>query len=122
MLVPIVFQSFRVLHFPYDLSDLRGARTVAELPKAAAPRRSHIIVFNRKLRRDPLIVDDMTARFLEEIDGRKTVADILNAFDPGDALSHDIGPWIESLLLMGIIGFVEKTKPAASSINASASV
>ena len=82
MLVPIVFQCFRVLHFPYDLSGLRGARTIAELPETAAPRRSHIIVFNRKLRRDPLIVDDTTARFLEEIDGRKTVADILNTIDP----------------------------------------
>ncbi len=120
VLVPIVFQSFRVLHFPYDLFDLRGARTVAELPETAAPRRSQIIVFNRKLRRDPLIVDDMTARFLEEIDGRKTVADILNTID--DGLSHDIGPWIESLLIMGIIGFVEKRKPAASPIDAPASV
>ena len=122
MLVPIVFQCFRVLHFPYDLSGLRGARTVAELPETAAPRQSHIIVFNRKLQRDPLIVDDTTARFLEEIDGGKTVADILNTIDPDDEMSHDIGPWIENLLLMGIIGFVEKRKPEMSPTDASASV
>ena len=98
-----------------------GVQTVAELPETAAPRRSHIIVFNRKLRRDPLIVDDMTARFLEEIDGRKTVADILNTIDRDGALSHDVVSWIENLLLTGIIGLVEKRKAAASSIDAEAS-
>jgi glycosyltransferase involved in cell wall biosynthesis len=97
---------FRILQFEYDVSEFRGASALADLPAKADPRPSYVVVFPRDADRDPLIVDAMTSRFLELIDGRKTVAEILGQFKQHHegATSGKWRPWIEDLFVLGLIG------------------
>jgi hypothetical protein len=95
-----------MLRFDYDVSKFRGANTIADLPPAAASHPSYVVVFRKKANRNPLIVDAMTARFLELVDGRKTVAEILRQLDREASISTSASQvqWIENLFRWGLIG------------------
>src|SRR5262249_5663368 len=70
-MVPLRHRQFRILRLKYDVSDFQGASTVADLPMEAGSHPSYVVVFHREAGRSPLIVDGMTSRFLELVDGRK---------------------------------------------------
>src|ERR1700693_3367866 len=103
-LVPVGDCQFRVLRFEYDVSELHGASTIADLPMAAAPSPSFVVVFHQEANRNPLIVDAMTARFLELVDGRRTVAEIIRQIDQDDPVSPSGNGihWVENLFLWGL--------------------
>jgi len=105
-LVPVNDHQFRTLRFDYDVSEFRGATSVADLPPTASLRSSYVVVFRQEANRNPLIVDAMTARFLELVDGRKTVAEILGQLDQDDPVSASGNwpQWVENLFLWGLIG------------------
>ena len=105
-LAPVRDPRLRVLRFDYDVSKFRGATTVSDLPPAAASHPSYVIVFRSEANRNPLIVDAMTARLLELVDGRKTVGEILRQLDREDSIStsESWAQWIENLFRWGLIG------------------
>jgi glycosyltransferase involved in cell wall biosynthesis len=105
-LVPVCVSQLRVLRFDYDVSTLVGAAKIADLPPAAASHPSHVVVFPKEANRNPLIVDAMTAWFLELIDGRKTIDEILRQLDRKDSISasKSWAQWIENLFRWGLIG------------------
>ena len=105
-LAPVNDRQFQVLCFDYDVSNFLGATTIADLPLAAASHPSHVVVFDQAANRNPLIVDAMTARFLELVDGRKTVDEILRQLDRDDSISTspDWAQWIENLFRWSLIG------------------
>jgi glycosyltransferase involved in cell wall biosynthesis len=105
-LVPIRGCQFRLLQFQYDVSAFRGASAIADLPAKTDPHPSYMLAFPGKADRDPLIVDAMTARFLELADGRKTVAEILGQIRqrPDGATFGECSRWIEGLFVLGLIG------------------
>jgi Glycosyl transferases group 1 len=105
-LVPVRDCPFRIVRFEYDVSEFRGATAIAELPREAGSHPSHVVVFHREENREPLIVDAMTARFLELVDGRKTVAEIIAQLDQCDDVSTlcKWARWVEHLFLLGVIG------------------
>jgi glycosyltransferase involved in cell wall biosynthesis len=105
-LVPVCHSQFQIVYFDYDVSTLGGAATIEELPRAAAPRPSCVVVFHKGANRNPLIVDIMTARFLEVIDGCKTVDEILQHLDQehSSSTSADRAQWVENLFRWGLIG------------------
>lgn len=116
--VPVRDRQFRILRFDYDVSELHGATTLKDLPPAAASRPSYVVIFREEEKQDPLIVDEMTARFLELADGRKTIAEILGQLHHDDAssISDTLVQWIENLFLCGLIGlrhldFIEARRP-----------
>jgi hypothetical protein len=105
-LVPVSPSGLRVLCFDYDVSKLRGAATIADLPPAAAPHPSYVVVFRKEANRNPLIVDAATARFVELVDGCKTVDEILRQLDRECSISTSVSwaQWIENLFRWGVIG------------------
>jgi glycosyltransferase involved in cell wall biosynthesis len=105
-LVPVSHSGLRVLCFDYDVSKLGGAATIADLPPAAARHPSYVVVFPKDANRNPLIVDAMTARFVELIDGCKTVDEILQQLDRECSISTSVSwaQWIENLFRWGLIG------------------
>jgi hypothetical protein len=105
-LVPVCHSQLRVLRFDYDVSKLAVAATIADLPPVAASHPSDVVVFQKDANRNPLIVDAMTARFVELIDGCKTVDEILRQLDRERSISTSINreQWIENLFRWGLIG------------------
>ncbi len=95
----------RVLHFDYDISAFRTANSAAEFPPAGNSHPSHMVVFDRSARQDPLLVDGLTARFLEVSDGSWTVGDIIEKLrkEFGSAGPEGTLEWIEDLFLWGLI-------------------
>jgi hypothetical protein len=105
-LIPVDHSELRVLCFDYDVSELVGAAAIADLPSAAAWHPSYVVVFPKDANRNPLVVDAMTARFLELIDGCKTVDEILHQLHRECSLSTSVSwaQWIENLFRWGLIG------------------
>jgi len=105
-LAPVRDPRLRILRFNYDVSKFHGATTIADLPPAAASHPSYVVVFRKEANRNPLIVDAMTAQFLELVDGRKTVDEILRQLDREDSIltSASWAQWIENLFRWGLIG------------------
>jgi len=105
-LAPVRDPRLRILSFDYDVSSFRGATTVADFPPAVASHPSYVVVFRKEANRNPLIVDAMTAWFLELVDGRKTVDEIVRQLDREASISASASwaQWIENLFLWGLIG------------------
>jgi glycosyltransferase involved in cell wall biosynthesis len=99
----------RVLHFDYDVSLFRGARTIADFPAVARPCPSHMIVFCQDAQREPLLVDASTARFLEFSDGTRTVSEILRQLqlERGGSGDGDELAWVENLFRLGLIWLLQ---------------
>ena len=95
----------RVLHFDYDVSAFRTAQNATDFPSAGNSQPSHMVVFGRSTRQDPLLVDGLTARFLELSDGRRTVGDIIEKLHQELGLAGSDGKleWVEDLFLWGLI-------------------
>jgi glycosyltransferase involved in cell wall biosynthesis len=110
-LVPLRDPRLRVLEFDYDVLDFMAARTVADLPVSATPRRSHIVAFCRANgeRQNPLVVDGLTARILKLSDGTRTALEIVTELDRQGRSSAEAGnfEWIEGLLVHGLISLQE---------------
>ena len=112
-LVPVRDPQLRLVEFDFDVSQFLGAQSVAEFPAVAAPRRSHIVVFGcfHEKRRDPLLVDELTACILRLSDGTLTTSEILEKLDPESETSsttdklgrNDNIEWIENLFRLGLV-------------------
>jgi glycosyltransferase involved in cell wall biosynthesis len=104
-LVPVRERHLRVLHFEHDISEYRNVQSPADLPVSAKPGSSHIIVFHRRAEREPVLVDNFTARILELSDGTRTNAEIVRQLDEalGKSEALDHLAWIENLFLSGLL-------------------
>jgi hypothetical protein len=110
-LVPVRHPQLRLVEFDFDVMELRGARTVADFPSVTTRRPSYIVAFKftKDEQREPLFVDELTARILKLSDGRRSAADIVRQLDRenGKAAKDDILKWIEQLFLRGLLGLQE---------------
>jgi glycosyltransferase involved in cell wall biosynthesis len=106
-LVPVRDPQLRILAFDYDVADFLGARTAADFPAVARPGPSHIVVFGSSggERRQPLMVDGLTAHVLTLSDGRLSAAEIARELGgQSDAsVEADNLKWIEHLFVCGLI-------------------
>ena len=97
----------RVLRFDFDVSKFRGVKCAAELSTVTEPGLSYIIVFGKRdgARRDPLLVDNVTARILELSDGTRTAAQILRQLrhEENSPTAEDDLKWIEDLFRRGLL-------------------
>jgi glycosyltransferase involved in cell wall biosynthesis len=106
-LAPVRDPQLRILEFDYDVADFLGARTAADLPAATRPGPSYIVAFSRSgsARREPLIVDALTAHILMLSDGGRSAAEIAAELDRNSdrSVSADNLAWIEHLFVRGLI-------------------
>jgi hypothetical protein len=107
-LAPVRDPQLRILEFDCDVADFLGARTAADLPAATRPGPSYIVVFTGPGagRREPLIVDGLTAQILKLSDGRRSAAQIAGELGRkcGPSVEADNLEWIEQLFVRGLIG------------------
>jgi hypothetical protein len=105
--IPLCDPQLRVVRFDFDVSEFRGVQRAADLPVAAAPGPSFVVVFGDGdgLRREPLLIDGHTARILELSDGTRTVGDIVQQLAQGHGKStpEDDLRWIEDLFVRGLL-------------------
>lgn len=106
-LVPVRDPYLRILEFDFDVSQFLNAATIAELPASPMARPSFIVVFaaSDTGRRDPLLVDGLTARILRLSDGTLTASEILRGLGQDIAASgtcDNVG-WIENLFRLGLV-------------------
>ena len=106
-LFPFAATQLAVLSFDYDLAPYGRVKAVADLPAAPPPGSSHLVLFGpgKGTRRDPLLVDSLTARILSASDGSRTAGDIaaLLQREDGHPAAKSL-EWIEELFLSGLIG------------------
>jgi hypothetical protein len=105
--VPVRDPQLRIIEFDLDVSDFLSARAAADFPAAMTPGPSYIVAFARSngKRRDPLVVDAMTARILMLSDGTRTAAELVRDLAPGTDVSVEATnlEWIENLIVYGLI-------------------
>ena len=116
-LVPLRDARLRVLEFDYDVSDFMEAQTMTDLPRSPTPRPSYIVAFasSHGARRNPLVVDGITAQILKLSDGTRTAFEVVGELHQagGPTESQNL-KWIESLFLHGLISLHDKRlSPAA---------
>ena len=105
-LKPVRDPHLRVIAFDFDVSQFMGVRSVGQIPPQPTPRRSFIVAFGRREgpRRDPVLVDELTARVLMLGDGTRRVRDIVGGSNgSGNLASADDLEWIESLFVQGLL-------------------
>jgi glycosyltransferase involved in cell wall biosynthesis len=106
-LVCVCDPRLRLLAFDFDVSLLTSARTVEDVSIAIVPRRSHIVAFGQSKdgRREPLVVDELTARMLELSDGSRTSLQIVENLRREGRISgrSDGLRWIERLFAHGLL-------------------
>jgi hypothetical protein len=107
-LAPVRDPRLRILEFVQDVADFLGARTAADLPAVTRPGPSYIVAFGGSGggRREPLLVDRLTARILMLSDGKRSAAELARELDgQSDATeeAHNL-KWIEHLFVCGLIG------------------
>jgi glycosyltransferase involved in cell wall biosynthesis len=105
-LIPAANAELRIVEFDYDVSEFLGVQSAADFPATVAPRTSHIAVFGRSPhgRRDPLLIDALTAEILRLCDGTRTVLEISEAMRPkAEALTAQTVAWIENLFVLGLV-------------------
>jgi glycosyltransferase involved in cell wall biosynthesis len=116
-LAPVRDPQLRILEFDCDVADFLGAQTAADLPAATRPGPSYIVVFTGPGagRREPLIVDGLTAQILKLSDGRRSAAQIAGELGRQSSPSVEAGhlEWIEQLFVRGLIGL--RDSPATTS-------
>jgi glycosyltransferase involved in cell wall biosynthesis len=106
-LVPFRDPQMRIVAFDHDVSKYLGARTTAAFPAVLGPGPSYIVAFgsSKGTRREPLLVDTLTARVLMLSDGTRTASEIARELDDQTNPSTVAGnlQWIESLFASGLI-------------------
>src|SRR6266700_1204190 len=82
-LVTVRDPQLRIVEFDFDVAEFLGAETIEAFPAVATPRRSHIAAFGQSDggRRDPLLIDELTARILCLSDGTRTTSEIAEKLD-----------------------------------------
>jgi glycosyltransferase involved in cell wall biosynthesis len=105
-------ERLRLLTFDFDVAELIAVQNGDDLGRPPTLRRSHMVVFGRSGggRRDPLVVDETTARILELGDGTRTVSEIVAELVREERLS-EAGEglrWIEHLFVHGLISLRDK--------------
>jgi glycosyltransferase involved in cell wall biosynthesis len=120
-LVPVRDPQLRILAFDYDVADFLGARTAADFPAVTGPGPSHIVAFGNSggERRQPLIVDGLTAHILMLSDGRLSAAEIARELGrQSDAsVEADNLKWIEHLFVCGLIWLRDSPMDTGSEIS-----
>src|SRR5262249_9509170 len=98
----------RIVEFDYDVAEFLGVANVADFPADITPGQSHIVVFgcSQQGRREPLLVDALTARILHLCDGTRTAAEIADATERETSVETTIS-WIEDLFLLGLVSLQE---------------
>jgi glycosyltransferase involved in cell wall biosynthesis len=120
-LAPVRDPHLRILEFDYDVADFLGARTTADLPAMTKPGPSYIVAFGSSGggRREPLMVDGLTARILMLSDGRRSAAEI--ATELGRQSNYPVAPdnleWIEHLFVCGLIWLRDRPIDTGSEIS-----
>jgi glycosyltransferase involved in cell wall biosynthesis len=107
-LAPVRDPRLRILEFDHDVADFLGARTVADLPAVTRPHPSYVVAFagSGGGRREPLLVDGLTARILMLSDGKRSTAELARELD-GESNAWEEArnlKWIEHLFVCGLIG------------------
>ena len=105
-LVPVRDPRLRILKFNDNVSEFRGARTAAELPANPKSGPSFVVAFAGKGdARDPLLVDQATARILELSDGKLTAGQICEHLkrERGSSEAQNDLAWIENLFVSGLV-------------------
>jgi hypothetical protein len=105
--VPIRDSKLRIIELDFDVSDFFGAQTMADFPADVSPVPSYMIAFRRLhgQRREPLVVDPITARILMLCNGIRTAADIVKELGyKADVSIEAVNlEWIENLFVCGLI-------------------
>jgi hypothetical protein len=105
-LLPVRDPRLRILKFNDNISEFRGARTAAELPAEPKPGPSFVVAFaGEDGARDPLLVDQATARILELSDGKLTAGEICERLkrERGSSEMRNDLAWIENLFVRGLV-------------------
>jgi hypothetical protein len=117
-LIPATNAELRIVEFDYDVSEFLGVQSAADFPATVTPDKSYIAVFGRFQhgRREPLVVDALTAEILRLCDGTRTVSDICCAIAPKmapkiapkmapktGAVAEQTVAWIENLFVLGLV-------------------
>jgi hypothetical protein len=106
-LVPVRDSKLRIIEFDFDVSDFLGTQTMADFPADVSPVPSYMIAFRRLhgQRREPLVVDPITARILMLSNGIRTAADIVKKLEHKAGVSIEAVnlEWIENLFVSGLI-------------------
>jgi glycosyltransferase involved in cell wall biosynthesis len=106
-LVTVRDPQLRIVEFDFDVAEFLGAETVEAFPAVATPRPSHIAAFGRSNgeRRDPLLIDELTARILRLSDGTRTTSEIAKKLDQDikPPAADDHMNWIRHLFLLGLV-------------------
>jgi hypothetical protein len=107
-LAPVRDPQLRILEFDHDVADFLGARTAADFPAVTRPGPSYIVAFGGSGggRREPLLVDGLTARILMLSDGKRSTAELARELGrQSDASAEaDNLEWFEHLFVCGLIG------------------
>jgi len=105
-LIPVTNAELRIVEFDYDVSEFLGIQSALDFPTTVTSRNSYIVVFGRSpnARREPLLIDELTAKMLRLCDGTRAVSDICNAMRPkAGALAEQTVAWIENLFVLGLV-------------------
>jgi glycosyltransferase involved in cell wall biosynthesis len=105
-LMPIRQPRLHILRFEYDISAFLRVQSVADFPASVEPDPSHLVVFSNGASREPVYVDQFTARILELSDGTRSGNEIVSELDRefGGNRTADHLAWLEHLLVSGLIG------------------
>jgi hypothetical protein len=123
-LAPVRDPRLRILEFDHDVADFLGARAAADLPAVMRPGPSYIVAFrgSGSGRREPLVVDGLTARILMLSDGRRSAAEIARELvrQGNSSVEPDNLKWIEHLFVCGLIGLCDSDTGSGISSNCGA--
>jgi glycosyltransferase involved in cell wall biosynthesis len=106
MLVPVRNPRLRIIEFDCDVIDFLDVRCVADFPATVAPGPSYMVAFTQSSgdRRDPLVIDAMTARILRFSDGSRTAAEVVEELASSAESGEVPGlAWLENLFVAGLI-------------------
>jgi glycosyltransferase involved in cell wall biosynthesis len=117
-LVPVHAPNLRIVEFEYDVSSFLGVETVEQLPVTPTSGPSYIVAFasSAARRRDPVLVDGITARILQLSDGTRTALEIVKELgdESGVAPADDYVEWIEKLFVDNLLWLYDQRSGARS--------
>jgi hypothetical protein len=110
-LTPLTNAELRIVGFDYDVSEFLNVQSASDCPAAVTPGTSFIAVFGRSPhgRRDPLLIDALTAEILRLCDGMRTVSEICDAMGlEAGARAERTVAWIENLFVLGLVSLRDR--------------
>jgi glycosyltransferase involved in cell wall biosynthesis len=121
-LVPVRDARLRILEFDHDVTDFLGAKAASDLPAILRSGPGYVAAFTGR-RREPLVIDGLTAHFLELSDGTRSVTEISNALSRQADRSGepDLLDWTEHMFVRGLIALQDPPN-AERSISSSGAV